>query len=101
MTRLPRSKRKNSTQDLKKVDVENLKGRTKEIERKSLTPVFELVKDSGALNLKTSCSIELHHIRVPFIFNTNGIVRRALTSKLQQKAYNGSHSGALSIHVYY
>ena len=81
--RVFRSKRKNfSTQELKKADGDNLKGKTKEMERKALVSVLGLVETSGALKLE---EVLQHCVTAEClsIFNVNGTIRKAQKSKLQ------------------
>ena len=83
--RVPRSKRLNfSTQELKKADGENLKGKTEEMEHNTLASVLGLVETSGALKLQ---EVLQHRVTAEClsIFNVNGTIRKAQKSKLQQK----------------
>ena len=51
--RVMRSKRTNfSTEEVKKADSENVKGKTEEMERKALASVVGLIEHSGALKLE-------------------------------------------------
>ena len=81
--RVMRSKRTNfSTQEVKKADSENVKGKTEEMERKALASVVGLIEHSGALRLEDVLQhrVTLHQSAFPSLMSMEPFARHRKAS---------------------